>query len=305
MHGHENKHGLVIKAHTGGIRRERGDRGDRALGREVGAGSCSWPLLRCVTWSKSHLLSVPFLSGCQVGGWPCPSSQAGRKAGSALFPMSQPPGSRGEGSPCSWDTGTAPVPGTRGQPLSRPPGRHRKELCRVTETGQRLREAGCFSRGWWQSWNGSAGPKHHHPGSWSVGGSATAASSAFVLSPAHCPPQRYQRSSRSSQNAPVSSQDAFKKLLRAPARCFCHNKLQALKLLFPATSELLSWRARKTHLRGSRLPLELQVFSGAPRAGTAPAEVSLWLRERLSGMGIGASPGERCGHGDSHAKHKP
>lgn len=112
MHGHENKHGLVIKAHTGGIRRERGDRGDRALGREVGAGSCSWPLLRCVTWSKSHLLSVPFLSGCQVGGWPCPSSQAGRKAGSALFPMSQPPGSRGEGSACSWDTGTAPVPGS-------------------------------------------------------------------------------------------------------------------------------------------------------------------------------------------------
>lgn len=98
----------MIKAHTGGIRRERGDRGDRALGREVGAGSCSWPLLRCVTWSKSHLLSVPFLSGCQVGGWPCPSSQAGRKAGSALFPMSQPPGSRGEGSACS---------GTRGQPL--------------------------------------------------------------------------------------------------------------------------------------------------------------------------------------------
>lgn len=43
--------------------------------------------------------------------------------------------------------------------------------------------------------------------------------------------------------------------------------------------------------------MELQVFSGAPRAGTAPAEVSLGLRERLSGMGIGASPGERCGHG--------
>lgn len=112
-----------MKAHSGG---GRGDRGHGALGREVGAGSCSWPLLCCVTWSKSHLLSVPFLSGCQVGRWPCPGSQAGRKAGSGLVPMSQP------------------VPGTRGQPWALA-GTGRS--CATAQRGDRLTGAGGFSRG--------------------------------------------------------------------------------------------------------------------------------------------------------------
>lgn len=76
------------------LRGTPGDRGDRALGREVGAGCCSWS----VTWSTSQLLSVPALAGCE---W-----EAGPARVPRLFPMSQPPGSATPGTGDSRDMGS-------------------------------------------------------------------------------------------------------------------------------------------------------------------------------------------------------